>query len=138
MTKKVGELLAVTFWTKVDRIDGAEKILVEEEITIAKTPEPSPSCAILLERASKETITFDEAQQVINCFNRYFDKDKTQVLVKDKDPKTINFEDLAKWSLEVSNDIETDKTTKLGKIIIENKKTLLEVKADVLKLETKE
>ena len=30
MTKKVGELLAVTFWTKVDRIDGTEKLLVED------------------------------------------------------------------------------------------------------------
>ena len=30
MTKKVGELLAVTFWTKVDRIDATDKILVED------------------------------------------------------------------------------------------------------------
>lgn len=30
MTKKVGELLAVTFWTKVDRVEGAEKLLVED------------------------------------------------------------------------------------------------------------
>jgi hypothetical protein len=30
MTKKVGDLVAVTFWTKVDRVENSEKLLVED------------------------------------------------------------------------------------------------------------